>query len=78
MAKRELREKVNCAQNTKHTMVAAEPLVAFSNISASTRPISTKFDEEIANEVENHLPYFHDDWLEFIDLRGPYVGGNRV
>ena len=59
-------------------MVAVEPLAAFSNISAPTGPITTKFDEETANEVENHLPNFHDDWLEFIDLRGPHVVGNRV
>ena len=59
-------------------MVAVKPLAAFSNISAPTRPISTKFDKETAIEVENHLPKFHDDWLEFIDLRGPYVVGNQV
>ena len=66
------------AQNTKNTMVVVEPLAAFSNISAPTGPITTKFDEKTANEVENHLPNFHDDWLEFIDLRGPHVVGNRV
>ena len=39
-------------------MVAVEPLAAFSNISATPGPISTKFDKETVNDVENHLPEF--------------------
>jgi hypothetical protein len=45
-----------------HPRTPLKLVAAFSNISAPTRPISTKFDEEIIDEVENHLPYFHDDW----------------
>ena len=73
-----MREKVKWAQNTKNTMVAVEPLAAFSNISAPTKPISTKFDKETVNDVENHLPEFHCHWLEFRGIRWPRVVGARV
>jgi len=51
-----MREKVKWAQNTKNTMVAIDPLAAFSNFSAPTRLISTKFDKETVNDVENCWP----------------------
>jgi hypothetical protein len=73
-----MREKVKWAQNTKNTMVAVEPLAAFSNISAPTQPrISTKFDKETVNDVENHLPEFHCHWLESRGIRWPRVVGAR-
>ena len=59
-------------------MVAVEPLAAFSNISATTRPISTKFDEETVNEVDNYQLQFHCHWLEFRGIRWPRVVGARV
>lgn len=63
--KREKKRNGHKTQNTKHTMVAIEPPPAFSNISATTRPISTKFDEETVNEVDNYQLQFHCHWLEF-------------
>ena len=72
-----MREKVKWAQNTKNTMVAIKPLAAFSNISAPTQPISTKFDKETVNDVENHLPEFHCRWLEFRGIRWHRVVGAR-
>ena len=73
-----MRENVKWAQNTKNSMVAVEPLAAFSNISAPTKPISTKLYEETVNEVKNHLPQFHHHWLEVRGRRGPHVVGARV
>ena len=54
-------------------MVAVDPRAAFYDIASPTKPISTKFEDDTADEVSSHQPKYHCNRLDFRGGLGPHV-----